>query len=94
MNESETASAGGKNYADFSRDELIAEIKRLNKYKKYGLVWEQKSEKVIDNFLHHYLYLDEIIERRVKNSDSKKENIIIEGDNFDSLSILNYTHAG
>ena len=94
MNESETASAGGKNYADFSHDELIAEIKRLNKYKKYGLVWERKSEKVIDNFLHHYPYLDETIERRVKNSDSKKENIIIEGDNFDSLSILNYTHAG
>lgn len=94
MNESETASAGGKNYADFSRDELIAEIKRLNKYKKYGLVWEQKTEKVIADFLNHYPYLEEDASRRIINSDENKENLIIEGDNFDSLSILNYTHAG
>ena len=32
---------------DYSIDELINEINKLNKRKKYGLVWEEKKEDVV-----------------------------------------------
>ena len=41
MSESDSASAD--KYADYSREQLLAEINRLKKNKKYGLVWEHKK---------------------------------------------------
>ena len=35
------------NYQDWSKAELIEEIKRLKKCKKYGLLWEDKPEEVV-----------------------------------------------
>lgn len=81
-------------YANFSRDELVAEIKRLKKNKKYGLVWEHKTEKVIEDFETQQPYLQEVTEKRIENVPGEPTNLIIEGDNFEALSILNYTHAG
>lgn len=41
-----------KNLKDLTKDELIAEIERLRrelkKKKKYGLVWEEKQEEVVE----------------------------------------------
>ena len=38
-----------KNYGDWSKEDLIHEIEKLYKRKKYGLVWETKNnEEVID----------------------------------------------
>lgn len=92
---SDTPSVKGKNYADFSRDELIAEINRLKKTKKYGLVWEHKKEEVIENFkAGQQPYLKEVEDKRIENAPGESTNLIIEGDNFDALSVLNYTHAG
>lgn len=92
---SDTPSVKGKNYADFSRDELIAEINRLKKTKKYGLVWEHKKEEVIENFkAGQQPYLKEVEDKRIENAPGEPTNLIIEGDNFDALSVLNYTHAG
>ncbi len=92
---SDTPSVKGKNYADFSRDELIAEINRLKKTKKYGLVWEHKKEEVIENFkAGQQPYLKEAEDKRIENAPGEPTNLIIEGDNFDALSVLNYTHAG
>lgn len=92
---SDTPSVKGKNYADFSRDELIAEINRLKKTKKYGLVWEHKKEEVIENFkAGQQPYLKEAEDKRIENAPGEPTNLIIEGDNFDALSILSYTHTG
>lgn len=92
---SDTPSVKGKNYADFSRDELIAEINRLKKSKKYGLVWEHKTEEVIEDFKKGAQpYLKEVEDKRLELAPNEPTNLIIEGDNFDALSILNYTHAG
>lgn len=91
---SESGAAKADKYADFSRDELIAEINRLKKSKKYGLVWEHKKEKVIEDFETQQPYLSEVIEKRIENAPGEQTNLIIEGDNFEALSILNYTHAG
>ena len=93
--DSDTPSVKGKNYADFSREELIAEINRLKKSKKYGLVWEHKTEEVIENFKKGAQpYLKEVDDKRLELAPDESTNLIIEGDNFDALSILNYTHAG
>lgn len=81
-------------YANFSHDELVAEINRLKKHKKYGLVWERKTEKVIEDFETQQPYLEEVTDKRVEDAPGEPTNLIIEGDNFEALSILNYTHAG
>ena len=81
-------------YANFSHDELIAEINRLKKHKKYGLVWEHKTEKVIEDFETQQPYLEEVTDKRIEDTPGEPTNLIIEGDNFEALSILNYTHAG
>lgn len=92
---SESASASAGKYADYSREQLIAEINRLKKTKKYGLVWEHKTEQVIEDFKNgKQPYLKEVTDKRIENAPNEPTNLIIEGDNFDALSILNYTHAG
>ena len=35
-------------YQNWSKAELLEEIKRLKKRKKYGLVWEEKKEDVVE----------------------------------------------
>jgi len=91
---SESASASADKYADYSREQLLAEINRLKKNKKYGLVWEHKKEQVIEDFETQQPYLQEVAEKRIENAPGEPTNLIIEGDNFEALSILNYTHAG
>jgi len=91
---SESASASADKYADYSREQLLAEINRLKKNKKYGLVWEHKKEQVIEDFETQQPHLQEVTEKRIENAPGEPTNLIIEGDNFEALSILNYTHAG
>lgn len=91
---SESVSASADKYADYSREQLLAEINRLKKNKKYGLVWEHKKEQVIEDFETQQPYLQEVTEKRIENAPGEPTNLIIEGDNFEALSILNYTHAG
>lgn len=92
MNDSDSAAAG--KYAGYSPEQLIAEINRLKKNKKYGLVWEHKKENVIENFETQQPYLEEVTDKRIEDAPGEPTNLIIEGDNFEALSILNYTHAG
>ncbi|MBR0133823.1 site-specific DNA-methyltransferase [Candidatus Saccharibacteria bacterium] len=92
MNDSDSAKAD--KYADYSREQLLAEIGHLKKNKKYGLVWEHKKENVIENFETQQPYLEEVADKRIENAPDEPTNLIIEGDNFEALSILNYTHAG
>ncbi len=92
---SESASASAGKYADYSREQFLAEINRLKKTKKYGLVWEHKTEQVIEDFKNgKQPYLKEVTDKRIENAPNEPTNLIIEGDNFDALSILSYTHAG
>jgi len=74
--------------------ELEAEIKKLKSRKKYGLVWEEKPEEVVELCKDKLPVLTENQTREIKNSLEKPVNIIIEGDNYHALSVLNYTHSG
>ena len=35
-------------YQNWSKEDLIKEVQRLKKRKKYGLVWEEKLEEVVE----------------------------------------------
>jgi len=79
---------------DYSREELIGLVKELKKRKKYGLVWEAKPEDVVERCKSELPVLEEVKERIIENNEGGLTNLIIEGDNYHALSVLNYTHAG
>ena len=81
-------------YDDWSKEKLIDEIKRLRKRKKYGLVWEDKPEDVAELCKTKLPVLVDVKDKEISEGDGKPTNILIEGDNYHALSVLNYTHKG
>ncbi len=82
------------NYDIWTKDQLVEEISRLRRRKKYGLVWEEKPEDVVEQCKKELPILKEVSKYAIKNSKDAPTNIIIEGDNYHALSVLNYTHKG
>ncbi|MBR3889957.1 site-specific DNA-methyltransferase [bacterium] len=85
-----------KCYDNFSREESIELLNKQDKelvLKKYGLVWdtEKEPEKVVMDCQNNLPILQRISEKEIKTNDTDY-NILIEGDNFHALSVLNYTH--
>jgi adenine-specific DNA-methyltransferase len=82
-----------KNYSSWSKEELVRELEKVGKRKKYGIVWENKQEEVAEQCKEKLPILEEIKKSEIL-SDKEKEtvNILIEGDNYHALSVLNYTH--
>lgn len=81
--------------------ELEEKIKILekNKPKKFGLVWEEKAEDVVEKCKENIPILK--LKNKTKEIEpilildkDKPENILIEGDNYEALNVLNYTHKG
>ncbi len=83
-----------KNYFDWSKEELIRELKKAEKRKKYGIVWEDKPEVVAERCKNELPILAEDKNKEIVTDRSKPNNILIEGDNYQALSVLNYTHNG
>ncbi len=81
-----------KRLTECSQDELIDIIKQLRKRKRYGLVWDEKIEHVVEQCKKELPVLDQdqgmVIEKNVDGIT----NLMIEGDNYHALSVLNYTH--
>lgn len=85
-------------YDNFSREELIELLQKQDKElarKKYGLVWdsEKEPEQVVLECAKKLPILKNITEKDIKTSDDDY-NIMIEGDNYHALQVLNYTHKG
>lgn len=85
-------------YDNFSRDELIELLQKQDKElarKKYGLVWdsEKEPEQVVLDCAKKLPILKNIAEKDIKTNDDDY-NIMIEGDNYHALQVLNYTHKG
>ena len=85
-----------KDYSKLEKDDLLKVITKLESRKKYGLVWDEektkeKFEKESENALP---VLKEIKGKEIKTDPAKPTNILIEGDNYHALSVLNYTHQG
>ena len=83
-------------YSDWSNDDLVKEIKKLKKRKKYGIVWdEEKTKEKFDIDSENKLpILKEVKSKEIQSGNNSPTNILIEGDNFHALSVLNYTHKG
>jgi adenine-specific DNA-methyltransferase len=79
---------------DYTKDELIEIIKGLKRRKKFGLVWEDKPEDVVRLCDTELPVLEEVAKRAIEKVKDAPTNLIIEGDNYHSLSVLNYTHSG
>ncbi|OGQ72199.1 MAG: hypothetical protein A2235_04665 [Deltaproteobacteria bacterium RIFOXYA2_FULL_42_10] len=86
-----------KDYSQFSKEELLKIVEKLESRKKYGLIWDEEKvkeqfEKDAENALP---VLKEISSKEITDKDpSKPVNILIEGDNYHALSVLNFTHQG
>jgi adenine-specific DNA-methyltransferase len=79
-------------------EKLQSEIERLKKElkkrKKYGLVWEEKPEEVVEMCKKKLPVLKEVRDKEIITDKEKPVNLLIEGDNYHALSVLNYTHQG
>lgn len=90
-------------YKDYSKEELIEELETLKK-KKYGLVWDKKnSQEMLDAFVNWenmpenfipktFPVLKEIKKLEIQTDKKDPVNLLIEGDNYHSLAVLNFTH--
>lgn len=83
-----------KTLEDYTKDELIEIIQGLKRRKKFGLVYEHKPEEVVKLCETELPVIEAVLERAVSSDNALKTNVIIEGDNYHSLSVLNYTHTG
>lgn len=81
-----------KDYTNWDRKELIKEIEQLRKRKKYGLVWEDKPEDVVEQCKTELPVLEEVKDKEIITDPNNPVNLLIEGDNYHALSVLNYTH--
>ena len=67
----------------------------LRESKAYGLVWEDKPEKVEEKMQEELPVLREVPERAlISDAPDAPNHILIEGDNLEALTTLAYTHAG
>ncbi len=83
-------------YSTYDKSELLKVITRLEKElktKKYGLVWdsEKEPEQVVLDCENNLPILKRIKSKEIKTNDND-DNILIEGDNYHALTVLNYTH--
>lgn len=71
--------------------ELESQIRQLKK-NNLGLVFEDKQEDIVEQSKLQVPVLKEIIKHRLDLSGEYPSNLMIEGDNYLALSVLNYTH--
>ena len=72
----------------------ITEIENALNEKKYGLVWEEHSEKVDEMLEHNIPIFVEDEKRKILVDEEEGYNFLLEGDNLHSLKLLEKTHKG
>ncbi len=83
-----------RDYSKWTQADFIKEIELLRKRKRYGLVWEDKPEDVVERCKSELPILEEVKNNEITTDNESPINILIEGDNYHALSVLNYTHKG
>ena len=83
-------------YEKFSKEELVALAEKQDSElasKKYGLVWdsEREPEQVVLDCENNLPVLKRVKGKEIRNNE-QEDNILIEGDNYHALTVLNYTH--
>ena len=78
-----------------TQEEKSALLELLRQHKKYGLVWEEKTEDVEERLRDELPILREVKEKYIPSDAPDAPNhILIEGDNLEALTALSYTHEG
>ena len=72
----------------------ITEIENALNEKKYGLIWEEHSEKVDEMLEHNIPIFVEEENRKIIANEDEPYNFLLEGDNLHSLKLLEKTHKG
>lgn len=72
----------------------ITEIETALNEKKYGLVWEEHSEKVDEMLEHSIPIFVEEKEKKITINKNDSYNFLLEGDNLHSLKLLEKTYKG
>lgn len=83
-------------YENLSKEELLKLVDKQEeelKSKKYGLVWdsEREPEQVVLDCENNLPVLKRVKGKEIQTCD-EDDNILIEGDNYHALTVLNYTH--
>lgn len=75
-------------------DKLKRQVKILKAKKKYGLVFEEEREpeQIVLDCQVKIPILKEVKSKEIISDKEKPVNVLVEGDNYHSLSVLNYTH--
>lgn len=75
-------------------EKLKRQVKILKARKKYGLVWEEgkEPEQIVLDCQVKIPILKEAKSKEIITDKEKPVNILIEGDNYHALYVLNYTH--
>lgn len=72
-------------------------LKLLQEQKRYGLVWEEKTEDIYERLREDLPVLierdDEKVHPIISDNPDAPNHVIIEGDNLAALTELSYTHA-
>ena len=84
-----------QNLEELSNEDKSALINLLREHKKYGLVWEDKTEEAEELLAKQIPVISEVTEKAIISDKIDAPNhIIIEGDNLHALTVLSYTHSG
>ncbi|MCX7190661.1 MAG: site-specific DNA-methyltransferase, partial [Methylotenera sp.] len=83
-----------KNYSTLSNNQLISIIEKFEEKRRYGLVWdnERVPENVVTDCQISLPVLSEVASKEIISDHTSPTHILIEGDNYHALSVLNYTH--
>ena len=77
-----------------SKEELIRLVKHFELTSKYGLTWdvERTKEEFENEITKSVPVLEELTSLAVLENGNLPTNLLIEGDNYHTLTVLNYTH--
>jgi adenine-specific DNA-methyltransferase len=79
------------NYRDLTHEQLVSLLEARDR-KKFGLIWERDAIEHDRALNSDFIALDEIPE--LGAGEDARQNLIIEGDNFDALRALRVAYAG
>jgi adenine-specific DNA-methyltransferase len=83
-----------REHTDDDSIRAFTEIENHIRDKKYGLVWEEHEEAVDVKIRTHIPVLTEDTEKKIAASAGGVYNFLLEGDNLQSLYLLEKTHRG
>ncbi len=83
-----------KDLNTYTKAELLDYIKKMEANKSYGLVWEEElvHENSADQLETKTAFLSEVKSKKIVTNKNETSNLLIEGDNLHSLTLLNQTH--